>query len=141
MSRSDRFTIETRKKERYSDFLINFDRNPVTGYLAKAVNEQAIEQSLRNLILTNQGDWPFESSVGSKVKASLFEQNDFIMQNELKSAIEETISNHEPRVSLVDVVVSNNANDNNRVNIQIIYSIINIPNETFTLNYVVSRVR
>ena len=41
-TRGARFTLESQKREHFSDFLTNFSKNPVTGYLAKAVDQQAI---------------------------------------------------------------------------------------------------
>lgn len=140
MARSDRYTIERNKREIFSDFLINFDKNPVTGFLGKAINDKAIAQSLRNIILTNQGDWPFESSLGSKINSSLFELNDYQLQSEIRNAISEAIQNHEPRVQLINVFVNESTNAN-RVDVEIIYSILNIPDETFSLTTTITRVR
>ena len=139
-NRSDRYTIERAKREHFSDFLTNFDTNPVTGYLAKAVDEQAIEQSLRNLVLTTNGDWPYESYIGSKLKGSLFDFNDDRMRNEIESSIFETIKVSEPRVGLEDVSVAT-IDDPNSVMVSIHYTILNIHNEIFTTDVVVNRVR
>ena len=120
---------------------MNFDRNPVTGYLGKAVNEKAIEGSLRNLVLTNRGAWPFESSIGSTLNASLFEFNDSRMTDELRDSISETINNHEPRVQLEELVTSTRPSEPNALFVTLYYSIINIPDEIFELDVVVTRVR
>ena len=140
MSRSSRYTIETKKRVHFSDFLHNFDKNPVTGYLAKAVDQQAIEISMYNLLMTTGGDWPFESGIGSKIQASLFDFNDPRMRAEIESSVAETITNHEPRVEFIKTIV--NAMDNPTfVQISVVYSILNIPDESFQFDVVVSRVR
>jgi len=141
-TRSDKYTIERSKREHFSDFLTNLDRNPVTGYLARAVDRQAIEISLRNIILTNRGEWPFESAVGSKIRASLFElghdPRDF---DEIRNSISEAIRMLEPRVDLVDLGVNYNNTDFNRLYVSIYYTILNIPSETFQFDIAISRVR
>ena len=141
MSRAARYTIETNKTDRWSDFLMNLDRNPVTGFLGKATNEQAIEGSLRNLILTNQGSWPFETSVGSKVAAASFEFADERTIDELRDTIIETINNHEPRVQLEEIIASTRPSEPNAMFVTLYYSIINIPDEIFELDVIVTRVR
>jgi len=140
-TRGARYTIETGKREHFSDFLTNFDKNPITGYLAKAVDQQAIETSLRNIILTNRGDWPFESTLGSTVKRSLFDLGDSRLLGEIESSISETITNNEPRVSFKGTTVRESAINNNTINITIIYSILNIPDEVFSFDISVTRVR
>jgi len=127
-------------REHFSDFLTNFDRNPLTGYLAKAVDQQAVETSMRNLILTNRGEWPMEPYLGSTVRASMFEMNDGRARNEIENAIQEVIKMFEPRVD-IHRVVAETGNDPNRVTISVVYSILNIPNEFFEFDVVVNRVR
>lgn len=141
MSRAARYTIETAKQERWSDFLTNFDRNPVTNYLGRATNEQAVAGSLRNLLLTPEGHWPFESSVGSKVAAALFEFNDPRMVSELRDSIAEVINNHEPRVNLEEVITDTRPSDPHAIYVTLYYTIINIPDRIFDLDVVVTRVR
>ena len=141
MSRAARYTIETNKTERYSDFLTNLDLNPVTGFLGKAINDHAIAVSLKNIILTPQGHWPFESSLGSKIASSLFNFNDERNRDQITSTIGEAIRLHEPRVNLESVVIDERASDNNAIYVSLYYSIINIPDQLFELDVVVTRVR
>jgi phage baseplate assembly protein W len=72
MSQSDRFTIKN-NREYFSDFMANFDKNPVTGNLARVTNEDAIKQSLRNLVLTNRTERFYQPHIGSKVQSLLFD--------------------------------------------------------------------
>jgi len=140
MARSDRFTIKTKQREHYSDFLINFDKSPVTGYLGKATNDEAIKQSLKNLLLTNEGDWPFESYIGSKVSAAMFELNDPRLQTEVESSVAECIRNNEPRVELLSVQLLTDENTYEAF-ITVTYTILNIPDETFEFSVAINRVR
>lgn len=141
MSRAGRFTIETKKKEYFSDFLTNLDINPVTGYLAKAVDRQAIEISMRNLLLTNRGEWPFESSLGSNIRATMFELADDRLVTNLQNYITETLTLFEPRVETHEVSVTQPNADPNSLYISIVYSILNIPDEVFQFDVTVNRVR
>jgi hypothetical protein len=51
--RSNKVTAKSKELERYSDFTINLDLNPITAQITKITNEEAVSTSLRNLILTN----------------------------------------------------------------------------------------
>ena len=68
-------------------------------------NENAIKQSIRNLVLTQFGERPFQPNSGSRLKSMLFENFDVFMLEDLKSEIISVISRLEPRVELTDVIV------------------------------------
>jgi phage baseplate assembly protein W len=141
VTRSDRFTINTKSRERYSDFARNFDLNPVTGFLAKITNENAVEQSMYNLIMTGKGEVPFESSLGSTIRSSLFELNDERNRSAIENSIKEAIQLHEPRVDLDSVILTVPDNEPNSVYVSIRYSLVNIADEDFIFEFVVTRVR
>ena len=71
MARADIYTHNYKKEERYSDFLMSFEKNPQSGNLGRVTNEQSIKQSLISLIMTNRGERFYDVNIGSKVKASL----------------------------------------------------------------------
>ena len=68
----------TKPVEYFSDFLNNMDVHPVNKSLGRVINEEAVKQSLKNLILTNSGERLFQPTIGSDVYKSLFEPNDII---------------------------------------------------------------
>lgn len=131
MSIVDKQTITLKKKEVYSDFLINFDLNPVTGNLAKVTNEESIKQALRNLLLTDEGERFYHTKKGSRIKQVLFEPASPITIEKIKILVREAILNYEPRVELheVDVADEDAMNlDTNSYRIKVVFSTINIPN-------------
>lgn len=139
MARSDYQTATRNSDERYSDFLINFDKNPVTGNLARAVNEEAVKSALKNLLLTNRGERFYNSNKGSQIKASLFEPADSVTADIIKTSIEQTIKYQEPRVDLLDVQIFDDE-DNNAYRINIFFNLINIP-DVIQLDLIVKRAR
>ena len=142
MARSDRFTIEDKKIEYYADFLLNLDKNPVTGYLGKVTNEESIKQSLKSLILTQRTERPFQPWIGSKIYSLLFELNSPLVENSLYEEIKTTIENCEPRVSVDDIVVrSPQTYDTNEINITIYFQIRSIPGKNYSLDLVLNRTR
>jgi phage baseplate assembly protein W len=50
---------------KYSDFDLDFVAHPVTKDITKKLNENAIAQSIRNLLLTGHYERPFKPELGS----------------------------------------------------------------------------
>lgn len=88
------------------------------------VGEEAIKRSVRNLIFTNFYERPFRSFIGSGVRNMLFENADIFSADQLETAIREVINNFEPRVVLLDAVVTPDY-DRNGFNAQLTYVIKN----------------
>ncbi len=131
--------IGNKKPEFFSDFLNSFSKTPVGEQLAKVVNERAVNQSLKNLLMTNLGERLFQPYVGSNVYATLFENNTLTTLETLVFYIETTIRNNEPRVNLLQVLI-NETDSENEIDITIIYNLINNP-EPITFNFILKRVR
>ena len=104
---------------------MTFQVNPLNYDLIALKNESAIARSLRNLVFTQPGERFFNQNLGSQVKKILFENIDDLSASIIKDEIQNTIKNYEPRVNLIDVMVSPNY-DNNEFNIKIQYQIIGI---------------
>ena len=109
----------------FKDISATFQTNPLNSDLIALKNENAISRSIRNLILTQPGDKPFEPDLGSEVYESLFESLDQITASSIQQQIENTIIKYEPRVDLRDVTVSANI-PNNAFDVLINYEIIGI---------------
>tara|TARA_B100000965_G_C19586536_1_gene756005 strand:- start:1765 stop:2166 length:402 start_codon:yes stop_codon:yes gene_type:complete len=109
----------------FKDISATFQTNPLNNDLIGLKNENAISRSIRNLILTNPGEKPFQPDVGSEVYASLFENLDQVTGSDIKQQIENTIIKYEPRVNLTNVVVKPNI-ENNSFDVSIHYGIIGI---------------
>lgn len=113
-----------RNTRTFSDLDLNFTAHPLTGDVARKYDEEAIKQSVKNLILTNNYERPFHSEIGSQIRGLLFEPVTPMLNMLLKRAIIDTITNHEPRVRLTDVVVRFSP-DNHDVYVSIEYTIVN----------------
>jgi phage baseplate assembly protein W len=109
----------------FKDLSMSFQVNPLNYDLIALKNESAIARSVRNLVLTYPGERFFNENLGSKVSRSLFENVDEISASIIKDEIENTIRNYEPRVNLIEVIVSPNY-DNNEFNVTINYRIVGI---------------
>ena len=107
----------------YVDLKMNMLPHPVTGDVLCVSDEQAISQSIRNLLSTNQYDVPFKPWAGANIKALLFEPVSPITAHALEKSITDTITTQEPRVNLTEVSVDYNE-QHNSYDIVVYYKII-----------------
>lgn len=106
----------------YSDFNNSFTQNPITNDLGRITNQNAIRQSLINLINTDKYERLLNPLIGSNIRRALFEPANGRTTVILQSAIKETIDNFEPRVNLLDVICAPFP-DQNGYQVNIKYSI------------------
>lgn len=109
----------------FKDISTSFQVNPLTYDLIAIKNETAIARSIRNLVLTYQGERFFNPILGSKVSRLLFESVDEITASAIQEEIRTTINNFEPRVNLLSVDVSPDF-DNGEFNVTVRYEIVGI---------------
>lgn len=108
----------------YRDLDLDFFANPSTGDVFKKEGEEAIKRSVRNILFTNFYERLFQPSIGSNMRKLLFEPINPFTLTLLQNAIKETINNFEPRVTMIDVTVSSDI-DNNGFNVRLQYVIKN----------------
>lgn len=128
-----------RNTRTFTDLDLNFLSNPETKDIGKKYDENAIKQSVRNLILTNHFERLFHPEIGSQVTSLLFELYTPLTKAMLETAIKNTINNHEPRVELIQVQVNMNP-DNNAVYVSIVFKIVNTE-RPITVNMILQRTR
>ena len=109
----------------FKDISASFQVNPLTYDLIAIKNETAIARSLRNLVLTYQGERFFNPILGSKVSRLLFENVVEITASAILEEITTTINNFEPRVNLLSVDISPDY-DNLEFNVTVRYEIVGI---------------
>lgn len=128
----------SRKKD-YSDLDLNFMPHPTTKDVMKKTGAEAIKRSVRNLILTNFYDKPFQPYIGSNALKLLFDNATPITANFLNNAILEVIRNFEPRIRVDDLRVTFDY-DNNGYNATLYFTILN-RNEPAVINLFLERIR
>ena len=89
----------------YSDLDLNFGIHPVKKDLVTKKDENAIAFAIRNLILTNHYERPFNPDLGANLNALLFEPISPLTSSALETEITNTIKNYEPRASIQSVSV------------------------------------
>lgn len=105
-------TTSSRDTYIFRDLDLDFLSHPISQDVTTEVNESAIKQSIKTLILTNHYERPFHSELGSSVRDQLFENMNPLTQHMMKRSIEDVINNYEPRVVINDIVVDMLYDDN-----------------------------
>ena len=132
-----RFRSEKYVSRGFQDLAVSFKANPSTGDFGVVKNENAIKQSVRNLILTQFGERPFQEEIGSRVNTLLFEPWDPFSVDSLKSEIFNCLSRLEPRIECTNVEVRDES-DINAVQIGIDYTIVG-ESEVKQVNFLLER--
>lgn len=132
-------TITTSVARQYRDLDLNFTAHPVRKDVSKHIDEFAVINSIKNLVLTQHYEKPFRPDIGSNVTKLLFENMDSITASALEREIQQVIENFEPRVRVSDVKVSADF-DNNGFSVGMEFYIVN-RTEPITINFFLERVR
>lgn len=123
----------------FSDINVTFTPHPVTGRVGVLRNEEAVKRALKNLILTNHYERPYEPLFGGNILALLFENSDPFVEYRVKKQIETAIKNHEQRVRVSDIQVVSDP-DSNQITASIIFFVEN-QKDPVELNITLERVR
>ena len=99
----------------FADLDLTFNRIPGTGDVAMRYDDQAVIASVRNLLLTNFYERPFQPSLGSNMNAMLFEPATNISSGILADEIRNVITNYEPRAQINTLTVSLTPDNNSFV--------------------------
>ena len=124
----------------FKDISMSFKVNPLTDDLIAIKNQTAISRSIRNLVLTAPGERFFNNDVGSRVNELLFENMDDLTASSIKSEIENTIENYEPRVKLLSTRVSDSP-DSYEFDVNITYEIVGIDAQAQQLSFALQPTR
>ncbi len=123
----------------YKDIDTLFDIHPVTRKLNILTNNAAVARSIKNLVLTNKGERPYQPFLGCDIRNQLFELNDGIVESEVEDVITECINQYEPRAELISVV-ANIKPDQHLVEVTVTFRVVN-QTDPVSINLILERVR
>jgi phage baseplate assembly protein W len=123
----------------FSDLNLTFSKHPVTGAVSVLKNADAVKRAVRNLIMTNYYERPYNPAFGGNVSALLFENADSMTEIKVFNGIKQAIANWEPRANLDNLIVDVQP-DSNSLFVKIVFSINNIK-EPVELDIMIDRTR
>jgi len=132
-------TVNIDTNRTFKDLDLNFNIHPVKKDINTHSNEYAIINSIKNLVLTNHYERPFQPNIGSNIRQLLFDNLDAVTAASIQREIEETINNFEPRagISNVNVVASP---DDNGYKVELEFFVLNNTSPV-TINFFLERIR
>lgn len=124
---------------KYVDLDLDFIMHPSSGDISTKKDVESVKRSVRQIVLTNKYERPFQPYLHSGIRALLFEPLSPITAFSIRQQIIDAISTYEPRARTLDVAVV--ADDkNNAFKVTIYFRVTNEP-EQATVNLVLKRLR
>jgi phage baseplate assembly protein W len=122
----------------YKDFSISFKSNPGTGDFATVKNEEAIKQSVRNIVLTSKGEKLFQPQFGSQLRGLLFENFNPFNSQAIVDEITIALLNFEPRIKVISIDLDDDSYDVNSLSVTMTYVIVGQP-LVKSLNFILTK--
>jgi phage baseplate assembly protein W len=131
-----------KKTLKITDLDFSFRAHPLSGNLVLKNGEEAIKQSVKNLVLLNMFEKPF-SRLGGNITNRLFEDFSFSLISSIKDDLVSLLSFYEPRIEVLpdEIFIDKDKIDENMLNITINYTIIGEDVPKQEINLEVSRSR
>ena len=127
------------KEPVFKDIPLSFTAHPITGNVKALVNRDAVKQSVKNIVLTNFYERPYNPTFGGDILSQLFENMDPITEYNIAKNIRTALDNYEPR-AIIDEIKSDCYEDRNAINVTITFRIKNDA-EPISVNVLLDRVR
>ena len=131
-------TLVGARKRVYKDVDLTFAKR-LDGDVCKKQNAAAVKQSVKNILMTNYTEKPFQPFFGGNLNDFLFELNDGIEDEEVEDRIEESLRTYEPRAEVLEVKVISNP-DNYEISATVTFKVVST-SEVVTLNLSLTRLR
>jgi len=137
-------TVTTDTVRDFKDLDLSFIVHPVKKDINKHVGVKAVINSIKNLVLTNHYEKPFQPEIGSNVRKLLFENLDSVTAIVMQREIYQVIKNYEPRAISdnqddIQVIVKPDY-DRNAFSVEIYFRVIN-QTQPITITFFLERIR
>ena len=131
-------TILTSQTRSSLDIDLSFTKK-ASGDIFKKQHAAAVKQAVRNLLLTNFSEKPFQPRFGGNLNSLLFALNTDIDDEDLEEQIIQAIEIFEPRAKVLNIATNLNE-DSHEIKVSVTFKVINT-NETVTNNIDLTRLR
>lgn len=132
-------TVISSSSRQYKDLDLNFLIHPVRKDINKHKDEMAVINSIKNLMMTNHYERPFQPDLGSNVRRLLFENLDKITAISMEREIRQVVENYESRAQIKTLDIIPDV-DNNGFSVRMEFYIMNMT-DPVTINFFLERVR
>lgn len=102
----------TARQVGHRDLDLSLKIHPIRKDIIPLKDDNAIKNAIRNLLVSNFSDRPFQRDKGANLRALLFEPADTITEVAMVQNIRKVIRKYEPRVKVLKISVNNQADQN-----------------------------
>jgi phage baseplate assembly protein W len=131
-------SITTSRNKLFSDIDLTFAIKP-SGEIYKKLDAAAVKQAVKNILLTNQFEKPFQPTFGGNLNNILFELVDNDTVFEIENTVKQAIARYEPR-ALVQRVITDLRPDANSIGITVQFQVVSTQ-EIVTVETTITRLR
>lgn len=123
-----------------TDLDLNFSAHPVSGDVSIKTNNDAIKQSIKNILFYSSLEKPFNTQFNLNLREYLFLNWSILYETDLKKQIFDILSTYETRIAINAIQITVDP-DNHTLSISIDYSIIGQNNIEESIAVMVERTR
>ena len=127
------------RKKGWADLNLSLPLHPIRKDIMPLKDDDAIKNAVKNLILTNFYERPFQPEKAAHLRGILFEPADTITKIALKERIQNVIEDYEPRVKLNQIQIRDNS-ARNHWDVTIFFAIKQY-RQVYSVNIVLQRLR
>jgi phage baseplate assembly protein W len=132
-------TVTTNIARQFKDLDLNFTIHPLKKDVNKHLDQIAVINAIKNLVLTSHYEKPFNPDYGSNVRKLLFETLDIITASAIEREIRQTIESYEPRVRIISLAVIPD-DEQNAFSVRMQFFIVNQTNPV-SVSFLLERTR
>jgi phage baseplate assembly protein W len=120
------------------DIDLKFRPHPITKELKNLDELAAIGRAVNHILYTRKGEKLYNAEFGVGIQDYLFEINNFVLIDALKTNIENQIKNYEKRIIFEEISVEE---DLHKIDISIYFRLKSSPREILVLDKTLKRIR
>ena len=110
------------KKKPWSDLDLSLKIHPIRKDIIPLKDDAAIKNAVKNLLISNFYERPFQDDLGANLRGLLYEPADVITEIELRDNIYDVLSKYEPRISVTSIGITD-LSDVNSYNVTVYFNI------------------
>ena len=100
------------KKKPWRDLDLSLKIHPIRKDIIPLKDDAAIKNAVKNLLVSNFFERPFQPTLGANLRGLLFEPADAITKLDLKQGIRRVLDTHEPRIKVLNIKVLDEPDNN-----------------------------
>ena len=100
------------RRKGHRDLDLKLAIHPIRKDLNVLKDDNAIKNAVKNLLVTNANERPFQPFLGANLRGLLFEPADTLTKIALRENISNVLNNHEPRIIVQDIDIKDLPDEN-----------------------------